>query len=310
LGGEAAQNNPKTPISRTEVKSVDLAVFSYAADFLALVRPSLEAAEAANSLIYGLALGLEQSPERFAKPPYHWPPFLAAVTDSAGPALVALQTPPFNLLVSGPRPAGPLPYQLLTRRLLEIGWQIPGVLGPSEPARGFAETWAQAAGVSFQSGFSERLYELRQVISPPQPPGAMRRAGEGDVELVAGWILAFQLEAIPRDAGTLEQARWQAEARIEAGDFFVWDDGGPVALAAKTRPTPHGCSIGPVYTPPDRRGRGYATALTAALSQRLLDGGKRFTALFTDLANPTSNSIYQKIGYRPVCDFSEYIFKE
>ena len=136
----------------------------------------------------------------------------------------------------------------------------------------------------------------------------MRQAVAEDLELVSRWMLAFQLEALPRDATALEQTRWQAEARIEAGDFFVWEDGEPVALAAKSRPTPNGCSIGPVYTPPERRSRGYATALTAALSQRLLDNGKRFTALFTDLANPISNSIYQKIGYKPVCDFSEYIF--
>jgi predicted GNAT family acetyltransferase len=81
-----------------------------------------------------------------------------------------------------------------------------------------------------------------------------------------------------------------------------------VALAGRNRSTPHGYCIGPVFTPPQFRGRGYATALTAALSQALLEGGKQFTALFTDLANPTSNSIYQKIGYRPLCDFDEYRF--
>jgi len=285
---------------------MDLDIFPSAADFLAVARPVLQEAEPVNCLIYGLAVTLERFPERYNKLPFHWPPFLAAVIGSSGLSLVALQTPPLNLLVSSPRPAGPLHYQALARGLLAGGWQIPGVLGPSEPALAFAEAWAQESGVSFQLATSERLFELRQVIPPPQPPGAMRQAVAEDVELVAGWILAFQLEAMPRDAGTLEHARWQAEARIEAGDFFVWEDGEPAAMAAKSRPTPNGCSIGPVYTPPERRSRGYATALTAALSQHLLDSGKRFTTLFTDLANPISNSIYQKIGYEPVCDFSEY----
>lgn len=285
---------------------MDLNIFPSAADFLAVAQPALQEAEAVNCLIYGLALTLERSPERFSKPPYHWPPLLAAVTGSSGLSLVALQTPPLNLLVSSPRPAELLHYQTLARGLLAGGWHIPGVLGPSEPALAFAKAWAQESGVSFQLETSERLFELHQVILPPQPTGAMRQAVAEDVELVAGWILAFQLEAMPRDAGTLEQARWQAEARIEAGDFFVWEDGEPAAMAAKSRPTPNGCSIGPVYTPPERRSRGYATALTAALSQHLLDSGKRFTTLFTDLANPISNSIYQKIGYEPVCDFSEY----
>ncbi len=80
-------------------------------------------------------------------------------------------------------------------------------------------------------------------------------------------------------------------------------------MAGKSRPTAHGISVGPVYTPPSLRGRGYATALVAELSQHLLDSGYQFTTLFTDLANPTSNSIYQKIGYQPVCDFTEYAFE-
>ena len=287
---------------------MDLQVFDSPANFLALARPALEEAEAANSLIYGLALGLERFPVRYSQPPYLGPSFLAAVIGPAGLALLALQTPPFNLLVASPHPAGLQPYLDLADRLLGSGWPVPGVLGPSEPARAFAEAWAPLAGVSFTLETSERLYQLRQVIPPPQPPGAMRLALDQDVELVARWILAFQLEAMPREARTLEQALWQAEARIDACEFFLWDDRGPAAMAAKSRPTPNGCSIGPVYTPPEQRGRGYATALTAALSQHLLDSGKHFTALFTDLANPTSNSIYQKIGYQPVGDFSEYNF--
>jgi predicted GNAT family acetyltransferase len=82
-----------------------------------------------------------------------------------------------------------------------------------------------------------------------------------------------------------------------------------VALAGKSRITPHGACIGPVYTPVERRCRGYAPALTAALSQHILDGGKQFVTLFTNLANPTSNSIYMKIGYTPVCDFDRYHFE-
>ena len=72
---------------------------------------------------------------------------------------------------------------------------------------------------------------------------------------------------------------------------------------------PHGVTLGPVYTPPPARGKGYATNCTAAVSQLLLDAGWAYCALFTDLDNPTSNSIYQKIGYRPVCDYADYHFK-
>jgi len=95
---------------------------------------------------------------------------------------------------------------------------------------------------------------------------------------------------------------------VATGDIFLWDDGRPVSVAARNRPTPHGISVGYVYTPPELRGRGYATSCVAALSQHLLDSGYEFCTLFTDLANPTSNDIYQQIGYRPICDYDEYVF--
>jgi predicted GNAT family acetyltransferase len=82
----------------------------------------------------------------------------------------------------------------------------------------------------------------------------------------------------------------------------------PVSLAAFCGPTPNGMRIGPVYTPPQYRGKGYASANVAALSQRLLDSGRKFCYLFTDLANPTSNKIYQKIGYEQVCEFGTVRF--
>lgn len=85
-------------------------------------------------------------------------------------------------------------------------------------------------------------------------------------------------------------------------------DGGPASVAATGGPTPNGIRIGPVYTPPDRRRRGYASALTAATSQAELDKGRRFIFLFTDLANPTSNKIYRAIGYEPVIDIDQVSF--
>lgn len=92
--------------------------------------------------------------------------------------------------------------------------------------------------------------------------------------------------------------------------MYVWDVAGMVvAMAGHSGPTPHGMRVGPVYTPQDLRGRGYASALVAALSQMLLDGGRQFCFLFTDLANPTSNHIYQTIGYEPVTDVDNYRFE-
>ncbi len=95
----------------------------------------------------------------------------------------------------------------------------------------------------------------------------------------------------------------------EAG-FDLWEDGNePVSLAGWSGPTPNGIRIGPVYTPPDLRGRGYATALVAELSATLLEQGRRFCFLFTDLANPTSNAIYERIGYVRVCESAQVSFE-
>ena len=88
--------------------------------------------------------------------------------------------------------------------------------------------------------------------------------------------------------------------RTESG--YIWEDGGPVSMLQATGATPHGIRIGAVYTPPELRRRGYASALTAAASQAELDRGRRWCFLFTNLANPTSNRIYQAIGYRPIRD--------
>jgi predicted GNAT family acetyltransferase len=92
--------------------------------------------------------------------------------------------------------------------------------------------------------------------------------------------------------------------------LYFWDDGRPVAMCASPGGAPSGARISLVYTPPDLRRRGYATAAVSALTRRLLFGGSRYCCLYTDLANPTSNNVYRRIGYRPVCDIDEYSFAE
>jgi uncharacterized protein len=99
--------------------------------------------------------------------------------------------------------------------------------------------------------------------------------------------------------------RWLAR---RGRSLHLWEDGDVVSLAGTGGRTPNGIRIGPVYTPPDARRRGYASALVAAVSQAELDAGRRFCFLFTDLHNPTSNHIYQAIGYTPVRDVEAYAF--
>ena len=141
--------------------------------------------------------------------------------------------------------------------------------------------------------------------------GAMRHADRADRELVIEWIRAFEAESIPADAPhhDLEPVVDRNLSRRDAG-FALWEDGGEVvSLSGFGGRTPHGTRIGPVYTPPPLRGRGYASALVGQLSAELLAGGLDYCFLYTDLANPTSNKIYMNVGYELVCESADYAFE-
>jgi uncharacterized protein len=269
--------------------------------FLARAQTALERQEAANNLMLGIAMRLAEHPDRIKTPPY-----LATVEKGDRLVAAAVMTPPHRVIIHG-ESVDVAPLRLIADDLIVGGWLPPGVIGPAAVALAFSHTWSAAAGGQFRLHTHERVYELRQVAPPTGVPGALRVAIEADLDLAARWLYAFTQDT--RLGGTVESARESAEQRIDDRDLFLWDVGQPVSLAGKSRRTTHGVSVGPVYTPPELRRRGYAGACVAALSQRMLDAGWEFCALFTDLANPTSNSVYQKIGYRPVCDFDEYVFE-
>jgi predicted GNAT family acetyltransferase len=143
------------------------------------------------------------------------------------------------------------------------------------------------------------------VLPVPHPPtGSLRLAREADLELVAGWIAAFSTEATSETVNAADIAA----NRIGRAMVFLWEDPEPVSMAAWSGKTPNGVRVNLVYTPPPRRGRGYASACVIGVTRLLLERGNRFCFLFTDLSNPTSNRIYRQLGYRPVCDATDYDF--
>jgi len=152
----------------------------------------------------------------------------------------------------------------------------------------------------------QRLYRLTRVVHPVHVRGQARWAALLDADALIPWARAFLDEAVPDNPR--QGVRGRIERSIAEQGLLVWEDEELVSMCARTRPTPHGASVSFVYTPPDFRRHGYASACVAELSQRILDSGKSFCTLFTDLANPTSNAIYQRIGYEPVCDFREIRF--
>jgi uncharacterized protein len=150
-----------------------------------------------------------------------------------------------------------------------------------------------------------RVFQLDRVEWPRPVGGEMRICTTGDRAIVAEFMAGFFAEI---GESFNEDISARADRMIAAGQAFVWVNPEPVAIAGCGSPTPSGVRIGPVYTPPEHRGRGYASNLVAHVSQHALDSGRKYCFLFTDLANPVSNSIYQKIGYSPVSDCERWGF--
>jgi predicted GNAT family acetyltransferase len=277
-----------------------------AASFLAEAGPLLLADEARHNLILGIAGTIRDAPDRFPLRS------LWLVRDGGEVVAAALRTPPYNLVLARPRSAPAL------AALAEAvaGEEIPGVTGTEPEVHEFAALWSRLSGAAGRVNMRQGVYAIGQVEPPPEVPGSARVGTEDDYELALRWWIAFGEEVLHEGGPGREDAEQNVRHKLSSmtGGFLLWEDGGePVSLAGWSGPTPNGIRIGPVYTPPELRGRGYATALTAELSQRLLDGrlfegGRRFCFLYTDLANPTSNAIYERIGYRLVAEAAEVVF--
>jgi predicted GNAT family acetyltransferase len=273
-----------------------------AVEFLARAGDFLAAREAEHNLILGLSSRLQREPRLYGEPAY-----LVTVEDDGRVVGVTMRTPPHNLILSEIDDENAIPLLLEDAR--GVFGTLPGVVGPKAPAAEFAELWQEATGADAQIEIEQRCFRAEHVRPPANVAGAMRDYEHPDREVAVRWMDAFVAEAL--HAPEPESAEAFVDRRDEDpdGGLVLWEDGGEVvSMAGFGGRTPNGIRIGPVYTPPELRGRGYASALTAAITQRLLDGGRRFCFLFTDLANPTSNSIYQRIGYRPVGDVDLWRF--
>jgi len=269
-----------------------------AAGFLTRAKPWLEKAEAENNLFLGIAGFFELNPAQSTLQPH-----FATVEDDNKIVGAALRTPPRRLLMTRMPESAVI---ALADHLLTAGVQLPGVLGLTDCARVFADKWRVNTGKTAHVKMSERLYACGNVIPPRWSPGSLRIATQDDESLLARWTNEFCRDAnIEEDSAYLQT---QVPTTIKKGWLYVWDDGEVVSMAGLGRETAHGYSVSLVYRPSHRRNRGYAISSVAALTQQMLDSGKRFCCLFTDLSNATSNSMYRKIGYRPVCDVDDWIF--
>lgn len=282
-------------------------VHSEPRSFAELVCPLLLRDEARHCLGLGILDTLMTQPERYEGSQ------LFAIDGPNGLEGVAWRTPPYPLGLSAmPGAAVCALVDYLTasasgpcRGTSAEG--ITGVTGARPEVDQFLERWLARHGRPPAHRIDQRIYRLERLLGKGQAPGAMRTATLLDTELVMAWSGAFM-----RDCGLGgdgEELRRAVSVMLARGQRVLWEhDGAAVAMAGFGGKTPNGVRISYVYTPPALRGRGYASALVAALSAQLLAAGNRWCFLYTDVANPTSNGIYRRIGYEPVCDAAHYTF--
>lgn len=279
-----------------------LTVYEDMQTFFDNTRAYLEQEEAVNNLLLGLPLGFIKQPARLKVRPIQ-----LSVEDKNGLVFVSFGTPPYSPIIYSHQEQPDEAMQLVIEHFQTLEEPIPGIFGHVPLVDHFAKKWHTVVGDQITITSRQRVYELRDVIPPHSVAGHLRLATEDDIELAVAWSDAFQREALHDD--DLEAAKQRTINRILDRSLYLWEDNQPVSMAIHSRVTIHGATISYVYTPPELRGNGYASACVAALSQHLLDSGWQFCNLFTDLTNPTSNSIYQKIGYRAVRDMRRYGFE-
>ncbi|KOG29497.1 acetyltransferase [Streptomyces viridochromogenes] len=215
------------------------------------------------------------------------------------------RTPPRRLTLT---PLTPEEADSLATHLADLGHSLPGVNADHDTATSFAQAWQRHTGARPALHERERLYRLGTLTPPePFPEGRGRIAGEEDRERLMLWHREFVTDIGGTPAA--DNGSW-ADTRIADERVTLWEtpDGTPVSMAGRTPMVAGQIRVAPVYTPAHLRGRGYAGAATVEVSRAALAAGAAEVLLFADLANPTSNGLYQRIGYRPVADFAVYDF--
>ena len=232
---------------------------------------------------------------RYGEPGRYWIGLLDGV-----PAGVAVQQP-----ADTPLAVASMPAELVAAIADTVdadGVALPGVFGPAGTASRFAGAWAKRRKITAVPTSEERIYEVRDLRIPEGVDGTLRRAAEADRELLLTWLPGFRPGACW--AGSDPAAVFVAR-RLAAGDVWIWDDDGPVSMAARTEAVAGVSRIQAVNTPPGLRRRGYASAGVAALSADVLARGLR-CVLNASLNNMVASSVYQRLGYRAVSDVRRY----
>ncbi len=282
--------------------------FGDPAAFLSAATPFLERDEPRHNLLFGLTDTLTHQPDAY--PAFH----LWLALEAGEPAGAMLQTPPYNLVIA--RPSSDAALAALVEAAVADTSPVPGVSGARPEAEAFAGAWADRTGGSWTRRMAQGIYACRAVREVPSTEGAPRVGVAADVDRLLRLVEAFADEALIAQpvhdrARSAAMTRARLHDEPERGGFWVWEhEGAIVSISGHGGRTPNGIRIGPVYTPPEHRGRGFATALVRAQTSWLLENAVRSCFLYTDLANATSNGVYRRIGYELDCEAVELGFEE
>jgi predicted GNAT family acetyltransferase len=270
-------------------------------DFLKQAGSLLYSDEATNSLMLGLCDNISHA----KLPSAHQPIFIRVLKDGRT-VTAAVQTPPRNLVITY---AAAEELEFLAKYLKELDAELPGVVGPAQETEAFSIIWAGLSGKKAKLGMNQKIYKIDKVVIP-NTAGHLRLAENNETDIVTQWMVEFAKESLPlHEQKSFEERRPDAVRIIENQLAYLWVvDNKPVSMAHVSRHTANGVSVNAVYTPQDFRKKGFASAVVAHLGQTMLDSGKKFCVLYTDLSNPTSNKIYQDLGYKEVSDSKYFIF--
>jgi GNAT superfamily N-acetyltransferase len=283
---------------------MDVRTFDDPATFREAARPLLQGRPAHNNLILGIVATLIDHRDVY-------PLFDLWLAEQDGePAGAALRTHPYNVVISEPTDEAAI--DALCDAVVKAGPGVPGVVANLPWTPRFVERWSRATGDRAKKVLAQGVYALTRVRDPRPAPGAHRPCGPEDRDLLRTWMADFGAEALSHQDPDPVRTERMLDVRLsgnhDAGLWF-WDlDGEPVSLAGFAGAGEGGSRIGPVYTPPDHRGRGFASNLVAELSRWVLARGIPACFLYTDLDNPTSNGIYVDVGYEWVAESAEYSF--
>lgn len=229
--------------------------------------------------------------------------------ESNGEVIYAfMQTPPNHWILADVDQLDETIITNLATLLYKNIMKVSGIQGPTSFVERFIERWQRDRKVKAIFQKSEWIYRLDQIQVTPSEQGQLVLATKRDHALLKSWIIQFGKEA--KEPMTEIKADQLATKYIENKSIYLWEVNGiPVSMANQSMGTKNIASINTVFTPDEFKRRGFATNTVAALSQKLLDEGYRSCCLYTDKENPTSNHIYQHIGYEMVGSSVVYTFK-